>query len=197
MSYQRSSGVNMQMDSSYGIQKRRDSSTVWNDIILELQAPTLGASAPDNVAYNGTSIEVYAFAGAATEEELHGELEYVHGAKEGADIYFHLHWSPTTTDAGNVKWQLAYVWINPGGGATSETVISVTSAATGTAWDQVYAAFPAISGTGKEIGSQLGFRLFRDPTDGDDTYGADAAITFTLGCHYESDTDGSRDQATK
>jgi len=73
----------------------------------------------------------------------------------------------------------------------------ITAAATGVAWTAQKAIFPAISGAGVEIGSQIAFRFFRDPTDIADTYPDDAAITMTLGFHYEIDTPGSRQITTK
>lgn len=171
--------------------------TVWRDDNFTPLSLALGASAPDRISYNSTSIDVLAFDGNSTAESVDGGTEYNHESLEGADIIVHVHWSPTTNDAGNVKWQFAYVWVNIDGTATAETVISVTQAASGTAWDKQKASFPAIDGTGKTIGSQLGFRFFRDPSDPADTYAHDAAITFTVGVHYEIDTIGSRGTITK
>lgn len=190
-------GTNQSTFEEDGTLKFEGDATVWRDADITPLSLALGASAPDRIAYNGTSIEVLGFDGVGTMEEVHGGAEYNHESLEGADIQFHVHWSPTTGDAGNVKWQLAYVWVDIDGIATDETVISVTQAASGTAWDKQKVAFPMIDGAGKTIGSQIGFRFFRDPMDAADTYGADAAITFTVGVHYQIDTGGSRQITTK
>ena len=171
--------------------------TVWEDENFSGVALGVGPTPPDLIDYNSTSIKVRGFDGSAITESLFGGAEYPHKAKVGADISFHVHWAPTTNAAGSVKWQLAYVWVNVDGTATAETVISVTQASSGTAWAMHKIAFPTVSGAGKGFSSQIGIRLFRNPTDVADTYPDDAAICFTFGFHYEIDTDGSRQITTK
>jgi hypothetical protein len=172
--------------------------TVWEDDNFAAVALGIGASPPDLIAFDGGAIQVRAFDGNAITEQLFGGAEYKHSAKEGANIQFHLHWCPTTNNAGNVKWQLAYRWINVNDlTAGSDTVISVTQAASGVAWQPHKVAFPTVSGAGKTFGSQIGVRIFRDPIDAADTYPDDAAIPFTFGYHYEIDTIGSRQITTK
>jgi hypothetical protein len=181
-----------------GSQKMNGSATVWRDDNFAAVSLGLGATPPDSIPINGGTIEVRAFDGVAITEQLFFGTEYNHEAKEGADIVFHLHWSPTTAGAGNVKWQLTYKWINIDGSfAGAETTISVTQASGGVAWSSNKVSFPAVSGAGKTIGSQIVGRLFRDPTDAADTYAADAAITATFGIHYEIDSNGSRQITTK
>lgn len=168
----------------------------YRDIAMGLQAYPLGASAPDLVAWNGGTISVYAFDGLAVSEQLFGTCEYNHEFAEGADIYPHVHWAATTAAAGNVKWNLTYVWDNPGEGPSAETTISAVTAAPGVAWRLTKSGFPTITGTGKKIGSQFQFRLWRDPADAQDTYGADAVIQ-TMGIHALVDSSGSVGITTK
>lgn len=168
----------------------------YRDIAMGLVAYPNGASAPDLVAWNGGTISVYAFNGAATSEQLFGTCEYNHEFAEDSDIYPHIHWAPTTTGAGNVKWNLTYVWDNPNEGPSAEATISVVAAASGVAWRPTVSGFPAISGAGKKIGSQIQFRLWRNPADAADTYGDDAAIQ-TMGIHALVDASGSEGIFTK
>jgi len=168
----------------------------YMDIAMGLTAYPNGAAAPDLVAWNGGAISVYSFDGATITEQLFGNCEYNHCFKEGADIHPHIHWAPTTADAGDVKWGLTYVWDNPGEGPGAETTIYATVAAPGVAFRQQFASFPAISGAGKKIGSQFQFRLFRNPTDAADTYTKDAVIQ-TMGIHAEVDSFGSTSLSTK
>lgn len=168
----------------------------YEDIALGLQASPSGISAPNLVAWNGTNISVYGFNGTTTMEQLFGVFEYNHNYKEGADIYPHIHWSPTTTATTDVKWNLDYVWDNVGAGPSAVTTISVIQAANGVAYRQQKALFPTISGTGKQIGSQIQFRLWRDPTDVQDTYAAIAVIQ-TMGIHAEIDSFGSTNVSSK
>lgn len=181
-----------------GTIKFNGDATVWRDDNFSAVSLGVGASPPDSIALNGGAIYVKAFDGAAITEQLFFSTEYNHEAKNGADIVFHVHWSPTTAGAGNVKWQLTYQWVNVDGSfAGAETTISVVQAAGGVAWSANKIAFPTVIGTGKTIGSQIVGRFFRDPTDAADTYAADAAITGTFGIHYELDTVGSRQILTK
>jgi hypothetical protein len=171
--------------------------TNWNDINKALLPLSIGVNVPSIIAVNGAShLKVRAFNGNATMEELGEGCEILHDYKEGTDIQPHLHWAATTADAGNVKWQLAYMWINRDGTYSGETIIDVTVAASEVAWKEQRTNFPAISGTGKEIGSRFQFVLFRDPADVADTYAHDAAA-FDFGIHYERDTIGSREITTK
>lgn len=171
--------------------------TVWDDINKSLLPLTTGASVPDIIAVNGDSIlKVRSFDGVTVTEELGESLEIIHNYMEGTNIVPHVHWCPTTSDAGNVKWQLRYMWIDREGVFESGATISVVAAAGGVAWKEQRTNFPEISGTGKHIGSRFIFILFRDPTDAADTYTHDAAA-FDFGIHYQIDTIGSRGVTAK
>lgn len=172
--------------------------TVWNDInISAMLMATAGATVPPLTAINASGIQGRAFTGTGvTAQEGWGSLEILHDYKEASDITPHVHWMPTTTGAGNVKWQLEYYWLNNGDTAGASTTITLTDAAGGTAWVERRASFAAITGTGKTIGSRFLFRLFRDPADGSDTYG-DPALLLDVGIHYQIDTVGSRQITTK
>ena len=160
----------------------------WKDINLGGVQLIKGATAPDNVSVNGTSILAYAFDGATLTEEAHGAFELQHDYKEGTDLYPHIHWYPSNTGTGNVKWQLEY-WI-VGGTVSSTATLTGIGAATGTAWQKVDTEFTTIVGSSFSIGLQIHFRLFRDPTDAADTYASDAVLG-TVGVHYQCDTFGS------
>jgi hypothetical protein len=169
----------------------------WNDINLPAAGLGQGASAPDLEAFLGTgSLKLLAFDGNATTEQVYGSSEILHDWKQGTDIEFHIHWSPTTNDTGNVKWQLEYSWCNINGTFDNPTTTSVVVAAGGTAWVHKVTAFPAISATGKNIGSALVFRFFRNPTDAADTYTKDATL-IQLGIHYQIDSIGSKEKYSK
>lgn len=170
--------------------------TTWNDINVAGTSLGVAASAPDLIQLNSGTIYVRGFDGNVTTEQLFGDVEIIHTYKEGTDLVPHVHWMPTTTNAGNVKWQMTYAWTNRGSAAPAEATISVVQAAGGTAWVQRRADFPAISGSGKGIGSHLSIRFFRDPSDGSDTYPNDAAV-LSIGFHHEIDSLGSRGITSK
>lgn len=170
---------------------------LWADLNMSQAALRLGASSPDliNVLASG-GIYTLAFNGAATTEEVHGALDMPHGYLEGSDVKFHIHWMPTTANAGNVKWQIEYSWIDPGSVFPNPATINAVGAAGGTAWNHNEDDFTIISGIGKTIGTSMIFRLFRDPTDGSDTYGNDAAL-IQVGLHIQVDVYGSRAEDSK
>lgn len=170
----------------------------WNDINLSgLSLGTGGATVPDLITVASTNVKIRGFVGTGvTVQEGWGSLEILHDYKEGTDIIPHIHWLPETNASGDIKWQLEYSWLNGGGTFSTGTTIDVTVAAGGTAWAEKRTNFPTISGTGKTIGSRFLFRLFRNPADAADTFGAYAGL-LDFGIHYERDTLGSRGTVTK
>jgi len=171
--------------------------TTFNDINISGLALGTGPAAPSIISLNSTGVLAYAFIGTGVlADELHGSIEALHDYLEGSDIVPHVHWCPTTNDAGDVKWQLEYIWISRTGTITGSTTIDVTTAAGGTAWVLKRSDFPAVSGANRQIGDRFMFRIFRDPADLADTYGFDAAI-LDVGIHYQKDTMGSRGVTTK
>lgn len=173
--------------------------TTWQDINLSGSSLATGSAAPGKVALDSSNILAYAFSGTnVTPDELHGSFEILHDYKEGTTIYPHVHWCPTTAGAGNVKWQLEYIWINGSGTFSSPTTVANTVSAGGVAWVEMRTPLPStgISGSGKTMGSRFAFRLFRDAADAADTYAASAAL-LDIGIHYERDTLGSRTMTTK
>ena len=171
--------------------------TTWDDVNISGLALGTGPAAPAVIAIAGTGIRAYAFVGTGVlADELHGSIESLHDFLEASDIVAHVHWMPTTNDAGNVKWQLEYIWISRTGAVAGSTTISVTTAAGGTAWTMKRSDFPAIDGSAREIGDRFIFRIFRDPADAADTYAFDAAV-MDFGVHYQKDTMGSRAVASK
>jgi hypothetical protein len=169
----------------------------WEDENIAGITLGAGSSGPDLIALNTTPINVYAFDGGATIEQLYGMIEIPHAYKQGSDITLHIHWMPTTTGTGNVKWGINYQWVNAGDVySSSATLATVTVAASGTAWDGTNTDVVVISGTGKNISSQFAFRLFRDPSDAADTYAGDAAL-INVGIHYQKDGNGSNNITSK
>lgn len=167
----------------------------YNDLNLPVEALGLGATAPDKVAFVGGS-EILAFDGLSTSEFVVGGFELLHDYEEGTDLHPHIHWSPLTADAGNVKWFLEYTIANVGDVFPSTTTISVIDATDATLHKNLAVAFPVIDGTGLKIGAQCRFKLYRNPADAEDTYAHDAGL-ITLGVHYLADAIGSVSEFVK
>ncbi|MFA5037701.1 MAG: hypothetical protein WC479_11060 [Candidatus Izemoplasmatales bacterium] len=174
------------------------SATVFDDLRTSGTSVKIGASAPDLVTFAPatTNLQLYGFDGINTSEQVFFAIQLPHSYKEGTNITPHIHWSPTTADAGNVKWFLEYTWANNGVAFAAPTTITVTGAAGGTAWMHNKHYFSDIVGTGKTISSMLICRLYRNPADAADTYEHDAAL-LEFDFHYEMDSVGSQTASSK
>lgn len=168
----------------------------WVDFNFGVGALNRGAAAPDLINLSASSIQVLGFDGVNTLEQVSVTMELDHMWVEGTAIYPHVHWLASTAGAGNVKWQLEYTLIGVGEVVPASTTITVVQAAPGVAWQHRFAGLAAIPTTGLTIGAQVAARLFRDPTDGDDSFGADAAL-LTFGFHVLVNSLGSRAIAAK
>lgn len=170
----------------------------WNDINFEALSLGKGASAPNqiNILFSG-NLQGLAFDGVNIAEQLYGGGEVLHGYKEDTAIYPHVHWMPTVNSSrGDITWFLEYSWANTNSTYTAPVTINVTQTISNDAWVHLRADFPAIAGTGYEVGSHLVFRLYRDPTVSTDTYEHDAAL-LSVGIHYEVDSIGSTQLSDK
>lgn len=170
---------------------------VWDDIRLSGSSLATGAAAPDQITWiAGSNLKVKGFDGTATTEMLYFELQFPHSYKEGTDIHPHIHWGPTNTNAGDVKWNLEYSWVNIGDTPPAPTTITLVQAAGGVAFAHKMVDFPIISGTNKTMSSMIVGRLYRNPTDVADTYASDAAL-LELDFHYQIDGLGSVSETSK
>jgi len=171
--------------------------TVVEDVNFEAILLARAAAAPDQISIFGSgNIQGLAFDGNNRVEALFGGGEIPHAYKEGSNLAPHIHWMPTTANAGNVKWFLEYNWQLNANTFGAPTTVSIVDAATGTAWDNIQTDIASISGTGMLFNSHFVFRLYRDPNDAEDTY-PDDAVLLSIGLHYEIDTVGSRTVNTK
>lgn len=167
-------------------------SVLWNDYNVTSFALGAGASSPDLITFLGAgNLVIHAFDGTSTAEQLYGCIELLHDYKEGTDLRPHIHYVPTTSGAGNVKWNLEYSLASNNVTFPSTTTIAVVDTVSGIAWRHKAVEFPVISGAGLTIGTQIMFRLFRNPSDVQDTYTGDAGL-LTFGLHVQIDSDGSR-----
>lgn len=168
----------------------------WKDYNVELAAIPGGAAAPSVVTIAGGVNRYYALNGSGPAEYLTGKLEIDHDWAEGTDIIPHIHWLPTATGGtGNVKWNLSYSWTDLGQAEPPEVTLSVTQAAPSTIVNS-QAAFPAISGAGKKVGSQFCCTIWRNSGDAADTFSGAAAVK-TFGVHAQINSFGSRSVTVK
>lgn len=157
------------------------SSGVWDDARVPITATkAAGVNDPTFAKFRdsgGGSVGVYAYDfSAVTKQELFFALQLPHTYKEGTDIYPHVHWSPPTTESGNVVWGIEYSWVNEYNAFPNTASTTVTSAANSTAYAHRRAEFGAINGAGKIRSSMLMGRIYRDSTNTADTYSTGAFL---------------------
>jgi len=114
---------------------------------------------------------------AGSVESIYIIAQMPHDWVAGGIIYPHVHWISASTNTGSVVWTIGYKWTNiDDADAGSVLYPTVTQAGNGTAYVHQVADITAIDGTGKTSSSILSIGLFRNATDGADTYTGDALL---------------------
>lgn len=135
---------------------------------------------------------------AASTEICVGSAQFPHSKMLDTMIYPHVHWTPTSTDAGNVLWRLEYIIADRGEVfPASYTVINTLAEASLIA--NMHLSTPLGTGidtTGYGISTMMVWKLSRIGGDGTDDYGADARL-LEFDIHYQADEIGSAEERTK
>ena len=168
----------------------------WRDMMMPFTAatgPGVGTPGFAKVRDDGAgSTGVFAYLFDSTiEEELFLTFHVDHDYKVGSAWYPHVHWMPTTTNTGTVRWGIEWTYAPR---TTSPTSFGTTQftyieqAATGTAYDHLIAEVsdPGITLANCQPDTVIIARVFRDATHANDTYTGDAAGLF-LDAHYQVD----------
>lgn len=172
----------------------RDTNVLYNDLIMPASNLRPGNTPPVWAASIG-GIYGYRF-DAGVADELHGSAEIQHDYKEGTDLSFHVHWTPTTTNTGDIVWGVEYSIANVGDAFPAPTTVtSVPVAASGVVGKHAITNIVNIPGTGLKIGAVVRYRLFRQ-AGGTDTFTGNAFLE-SVGIHYQCDTVGSLSIASK
>lgn len=148
---------------------------------------------------------------AATPSTVDGSLTFVkgnaaiawfqipHAWKKGTDISIHIHWSKSTSAAGNVNWQIKSKWFNIGAVAPAFSPLTTgtlpIAEGTPTADKHLITEFPDLSGAGKTLSSMICVYLER-VNDGVDTY-TPAVNLYEIDIHYQVDSLGSDTEYVK
>lgn len=170
----------------------------YDDMMVGGVAVALGGTAPSLGTFGPSGgLQVYLFSGAGgPTQSVHFTIQLSHAYKVGTNLGLHVHWAPSTAAAGNVKWFIEYAWANIDAAFGAPSSDSTITAAAGVAWQHQVSAFTSIVGTGKGISSVLVGRLYRSSADGDDSYGASAAL-LGIDAHILMDSIGSRQEYIK
>lgn len=165
-----------------------------------------GSSAPDTVSITigGFVTTVTAFDGNTTTEVKSNEFEIAHDLPIDAinsgmlKIEAHAHCSPSTNNAGNVKWHFEWIYKPVNAAPISMTTLTfiVEVAANQQYWHLLGGVELPIPAGGYHIGDIIKFNIKRIPTDGDDTYANDIYLD-KVALHVPTDGNGSRQRYIK
>ncbi|MDD4554202.1 MAG: hypothetical protein PHP04_08385 [Bacteroidales bacterium] len=185
--------------------------TQWNDLVISPLAGFSGSTNPPTFADFMGNLKIAQFEDkSSNEQQIFFSIQMPHNWKEGTSIYPHVHWTPLSSVAGAVKWNLEYNWQNYVAAGpvayTSPVTIEIVSSsvASGDLDKHLITAFSAITtstpttnnASGKKISSILMCRLYRNSSHASDTYGGNAGL-LSFDLHYEVDSFGSRSEYTK
>lgn len=165
----------------------------WDDLRSPASGinPT-GPAAPPGIDTNDGTL----LFDAAGTEVVSVILQMPHSWKQGSDIKPHVHWTKSTSAAGNVYWRLEYQiasvnGVFPGSWTTlNTTTTSPVASDDNTADRHLISDFGTISMAGYTASCMLKCRVSRIGGDVLDTYGADAKL-LEFDIHYLVDSLGS------
>lgn len=163
--------------------------TVWDDVVVpSLVAKITGVNDPtlETFKTNGagsTGVATYHFS-PTVRQDVYFSVQMPHTFKQGGTISPHVHWSPVTTNAGNVIWQFEYTLANYQDNFPNTVIDSVTEAANSTAYAHKIAGFTDINSTDLRVSSIFLCRVSRDAANVADTY-PDKAALLSIDFHHE------------
>lgn len=135
---------------------------------------------------------------ASAENIIAIQVQMPHSWQEGSYLAPHIHWSPTSTHTGNVKWQIKYKIANVGDVFPADyTTITTLDAGDGVADTHQIAGFADnIVMTGKRFSCMLLMLVSRLGNDGQDTYTGTAKLN-EVDIHYQINGFGTGEEYTR
>lgn len=166
---------------------------VWDD----MKYPASGLNPPGAASdpTRDTTDGMLLFDAAATNVIAGGAL-MPHAREVGTVIEPHIHWTATTTGAGNVVWRFEYAVASIGNAFPAYTTVNVTAAASGVANQHQVTSFGEITMADDALGTMLKWKLSRIGGDAADTYAADAKL-LEFDIHIQLDSFGSEEKYSK
>lgn len=161
---------------------------LYNDYTVSGFAAGRSAAAPTLTAFRG-NIDLYAFTGVTTTQELMFAIHILHDLKAGTDLTFHVHWSHIiAAPTGSVKWNVEFTSAR---GYNLDAYHAPISLSTVQAAGAQYSHHIS-NDDNMKISSRLTVqpdsivlgRIYRDPTDSEDTFANDAYL-INMDLHYQ------------
>ena len=191
---------------SNGFFASKGSAIAWRDeYVGGVWVPASAQAAPDevNVTVGGVATRKYSFDGNNTEERLSNSFEIPHDmlhdkVNDGTEsIEWHVHFMPSTTGVGDVKWFLDWCYIPPNGAPIPmDSVFCIKSVSNNQYGNMLCSVDLPVPAGGFYLGGIIEFVLRRSPADAQDTYAADALLIKTA-LHVPCDAFGSHERYIK
>lgn len=159
----------------------------WNDIIATLNVKGSGANNPTFGTFRD-GIQGWLFSH-NTMNQVWIEFHILHDYALNTPLYPHIHWAPTTANAGTVRWGIEYTVAK---GHNQEafpatTTFYVETAVTNQQYRHIITEasdLQAISGANVEPDTVILMRIFRDAAHPNDTY-PDDIFSWQCDLHYK------------
>lgn len=145
-----------------------------------------GASAPTLKTFRGT-LDQNAFAGSGPTEQAFFTVHILHDIKAGSNPTFHIHWAHIiAVPSGDVKWQVDYTTAKgyEAGTFAAETSLSTIQTAGAQFAHHITDDDDMVITDSLEPDSVIVARVYRDSSDGSDTFGDDAYL-LQVDLHYQ------------
>jgi len=175
-----------------------DSAVWYKEIIVRPGAAIRNpvSSKPDIIEWNSVG-QTFSF-DATTNESLFFHVEIPHDIKINTNLNAHVHWMPSTTNAGTVRFKIAWMSraIDSTFVFTASDTLSAQQAGSGTLYKHQFLALgdiPIITNA-NGVSSLLVGVLLRDASHDTGTF---EALYGDLGFHYKADVLGSRWEMVK
>jgi hypothetical protein len=175
------------------------SDSYWDDLRVPLTNTKLTPTKSEPVFEDrGDGINAHGFdADADSTEALHFIAQTPHKRKSGSSIEAHVHWGPSSTNTGSVRWRLVYSLTSINRVFSTTDTLWVTQAAAGATNTHQLADFGYLVGSSElGISSLIVGNLVRVGEDAADTY-TGTAYGYELDFHYEIDSPGSEEETEK
>lgn len=161
----------------------------WDDITADLSSGKVaGANVPTWSTYRD-GISAYSFSASAL-NEVWVTFHVKHDYAEGTKVYPHIHWSPSTTSTGTVRWGFEYTVQKGHQQGAFPTTTTVYVEDTVSSADQYGHRIAEVSDTDAfdayEADTLILVRVFRDGAHANDDF-PDAVFGLTADVHFQVD----------
>lgn len=175
-SYYADKDEHLRLISDYARNLGEDAMRGYSSTFLPAHALIVDAGVPP--AFDAT-IPGYLF-DAATLERVAGVFQFPRSWERSNEVHFRVHWTKTTSAAGNVRWKLrrrnASVGAVIDAAWTDDASVTLTTTDNNLADEHLITEFTSLAVGSLRPGDSLLFHIERDAADAADTYAADARL---------------------